>query len=354
MTRLRRADCSAPGIERRGRGRGFEYRDSRTGQRVTDPEVVERIKALTIPPAWRDVWICPHPNGHLQAVGTDAAGRRQYRYHDAWRTRRDREKFDRMLEFARRLPAVRDVCASDLRSPTLGRERVLACAVRLLDHGFFRIGTEEYAEANETYGLTTMLKTHVTLDGDMVRFDYSAKAGRRRVTSLVDPAVAEVVAACKRRRTGGPELLAHKDAGGWRPLTPALVNEYLKRHAGPQFTSKDFRTWNATVLAAVAVAVSGATTSEAARKRAVSRAAGEVAGYLGNTPAVCRASYIDPRVFDRFRSGWTIAGSLGELGAEVAFGQPSFQGRVEAAVVDLLTDERGSDAVTPAETLLGS
>ncbi len=352
MTRLRRADCSAPGIQRRGRGRGFEYRDARTGQRVTDPQVIERIKALAIPPAWRDVWICPDPNGHLQAVGTDAAGRRQYRYHDAWRRRRDREKFDRMLRFAQQLPALRGGCADDLRGPTLGRERLLACAVRLLDHGFFRIGAEEYAEAHETYGLTTMRKAHATLDGDMVRFDYSAKAGRRRVMSLVDPAVAEVVAACKRRRTGGPELLAYKEAGAWRPLTPAVVNEYLKRHAGPEFTSKDFRTWNATVLAAVAVAVSGGATSEAARTRCVSRAVGEVAGYLGNTPAVCRTSYIDPRVFDRFRSGWTIGGALEALGAEAVFGQPSFQGAVEAAVVDLLTDDRESDAVAPAQLLL--
>ncbi|MBW3602118.1 MAG: DNA topoisomerase IB [Actinobacteria bacterium] len=352
MTRLRRADCSTPGIERRGRGRGFEYRDARTGERVADPRVVERIKALAIPPAWRDVWICPHPHGHLQAVGTDAAGRRQYRYHDAWRMRRDREKFDRMLEFARRLPVLRDACAADLWAQGLGRDRLLACAVRLLDHGFFRIGAEEYAEAHETYGLTTVRKAHATLDGDMVRFDYSAKSGRRRVMSLVDPAVAEVVGACQRRRTGGPELLAYRECGVWRPLTPALVNEYLKRHAGPQFTSKDFRTWNATVLAAVAVAVSGGATSQAARRRAVSRAVAEVAGYLGNTPAVCRKSYIDPRVFDRFRSGWTIGGALEALGAEAAFGQPSFQGAVEAAVVDLLTDDRESDAVAPAEMLL--
>ena len=174
MARLRRADSSGPGIARRGRGRGFEYLDE-AGSRVTDDAVLERIRALVIPPAWTDVWICPHPNGHIQAVGTDAAGRRQYLYHVDWRRRRDREKFEEMERFARALPKLREGAARDLRRRELVRERVLACAARLLDRGFFRIGTEDYAETNKTFGLATMRRRHVTLgEGDLIRFEATA------------------------------------------------------------------------------------------------------------------------------------------------------------------------------------
>jgi DNA topoisomerase-1 len=346
MARLRRVDCSGPGIIRRKRGRGFEYVLADTGERVSDTATISRIRDLVIPPAWTEVWICPIENGHIQAVGTDAAGRKQYLYHEKWRRRRDQEKFVRMLEFARRLPTLRSVAAEHLVLDGTPRERVLACAARLLDLGFFRIGTESYAEQNQTYGLATMQKKHVKLNGDLVTFDYKSKSGLRRVQSIVDPAVFKVVSLLKRRRGGSPELLAYKNGRAWIDVKSTDINDYLKEVMVGDFSSKDFRTWNATVLAAVAMAISGeAASSPTARKRAITRAVKEVAHYLGNTPAVCRSSYIDPRVFDRYRSGWTISGAMGAIGENVSFGEPSVQGAIEEAVIDLLEDRRESDAV---------
>jgi DNA topoisomerase I len=334
--RLRRVDCASPGLTRRRAGKGWVYLDA-CGRRITDADTLARIRALAIPPAWTDVWICPAPNGHIQALGTDAAGRRQYRYHDVWRSRRDAEKFDHMLEFAASLPALRSQVADHLDHPELDRERVLACAVRLLDLGFFRIGTEGYAESNQTYGLATMLKSHATITGDVVRFDYVAKSGKRRLQNVVDPAVVEVLRTLKRRRGGGRELLAYRAGGGWCDVKSADINAYIQEQTGEAFTAKDFRTWNATVLAAVALAVSDSVPdTQAARKRAVARAMSEVAHYLGNTPAVCRASYVDPRVVDRYLAGVTIHHALGALGDEV--GTLATQGAVEAAVLALLSD----------------
>jgi DNA topoisomerase IB len=337
MPRLRRVDCSGPGILRRRRGRGFQYLDE-TGERIDDEEVLERIRELVIPPAWKDVWICPYPFGHIQAVGTDAAGRRQYLYHAQWRARRDQEKFDEMLRFARALPGIRTKAAKHLGQRGLTRERVLACSVRLLDRGFFRIGTEDYAEQNRTYGLATMQKRHVTLrPNGLLVFDYVAKSGKQRVQSIVDPEVYAVVKKLKERR-GGRELLAYRNRRSWVDVRSDHINEYLKTVAGEDFSAKDFRTWHGTVLAAVGLAVSGrAAGSKTARERAISRAVKEVAYYLGNTPAVCRASYIDPRVFDRYRGGITIGGALEELG-DVDFGEPATQGAVEKAVLDLLEE----------------
>ncbi len=344
--RLRRSSCSAPGLTRRRTGRGFTYYDAE-GNRVTDPEVLERIKGLVLPPAWTDVWICVDPRGHLQATGVDARGRRQYRYHDAWRVHRDREKFDHMLDFAHALPRLREQVATNLCTEGMPRERVLACATRLLDLGFFRIGTEGYAEENQTYGLATMHKQHVTVSGDTVTFDYVSKAGKRRVQSVVDPEVVEVVQALKRRRGGKPELLAWNEDGRWVDVKSADINAYVKECTGGEFTAKDFRTWNATVLAAVALAVSAQVRSETGRKRAVTRAVKEVAHYLGNTPAVCRSSYIDPRVIDRFNEGRTIRPALEGLGlSPVADPTATLitQGAIEAAVLDLLEDRTVEEA----------
>jgi DNA topoisomerase I len=344
VPRLRRVDCSTPGITRRRRGRGFEYYDP-AGKRIDDRATLDRIRELVIPPAWKDVWICPWPQGHIQAVGTDAAGRRQYLYHLHWRARRDQEKFDEMLRFARTLPRIRRITARHLRLPGMPRERTLACAVRLLDRGFFRIGTEDYAEQNQTYGLATIQKRHVTVGpGRLITFDYAAKGGKRHVQSIVDPEVYAVVEALKRRRGKG-ELLAYKNGRAWVDVRSDDINEYIKEIARDGFSAKDFRTWNATVIAAVALAVSGkAHGTPTAHKRAVARAVKEVAHYLGNTPAVCRASYIDPRVFDRFNDGLTIAGALDRLGDGSDFGQPSFQGAIEEAVLDLI-EEEPSDAI---------
>ena len=340
MPRLRRVDCAARGITRRRRGRGFEYLDC-DGSRVDDLTTLQRIKDLGIPPAWTDVWICPFPNGHLQAVGIDSAGRKQYLYHEDWRRRRDQEKFDHMLEFARSLPKVRHLTNEHLMEDGLSRERVLACAVRLLDRGFFRIGGETYAETNETFGLATMRKEHVKLADRMVIFEYLAKSKKERFLSLVDEDVFDVVTALKRRRGGGDELLAYKVGNEWRDVRSMEINAYLKEISGGDYSAKDFRTWHGTVLAAVALAVSTeAFGTKTGRKRAVSRAIQEASHYLGNTPAVCRKSYVDPRVIDRYEAGVTIAGVLEELGEVEAFGEPALQGMVEEAVLDLIEESK--------------
>ncbi len=343
--RLRRADCSGPGIRRRRRGRGFGYVDE-DGKRVDDPEVLVRIAELAIPPAWEDVWICPYPNGHLQATGTDAAGRKQYRYHDAWRARRDLQKFDDMVEFAKALPRLRRRVDRDLADRAgLDRDRVLACALRLLDRGFFRIGSEAYVEENASYGLATMLKEHVTIgDGGLMVFDFPAKSGQRRHQGVLDERACEVVAALKRRRGGGEELLAYKEGRRWHDVRSDDINLYLKAATGGDHSAKDFRTWNATALAAVALAVSGASlATKTARKRAVKRAVDEVAVYLGNTPAVCRASYIDPRVFDAFDARLTIRPALERVAAKLKPGElPIHQPELEQAVLDLIDERSGA------------
>jgi DNA topoisomerase IB len=348
---LRRVDCSETGISRRRRGKGFEYLDA-DGRRITEASVLERIRELAIPPAWEDVWICPYPMGHIQATGVDAAGRKQYRYHDRWRQRRDAEKFESMIRFAGALPQLRVRVAKDLRRKGMPRDKVLACAVRLLDRGFFRIGSEDYAEENDTYGIATMQKRHVTVDGDQVSFDYEAKGGQRRLQTIGDPEVAGLVRALRRRRGGGIELLAYKAGNRWVDVKSADINEYIKDAAGEEFSAKDFRTWSGTVLAAVALAVSGpAHGTKTSRKRAKVRAVKEVARYLGNTPAVARTSYIDPRVFDRFDGGLTIAGVLPELVEDTA-AWPDLQGAIEEGVLDLLAKDRESAAVEKAGDLV--
>lgn len=364
---MRRSNCAAPGIARRRRGRGSEYRDS-GGERIDDPEVLERIDELAIPPAWKEVWICMDPLGHLQATGIDAAGRKQYLYHERWRAHRDRVKFDSMIAFGEALGGLRRRVARELRisggtavengknaiskrephavalKPSdLTHERVLACAVRLLDVGFFRIGSEDYAERNESYGLTTMLREHVTVGKHDLVFDFPAKSGQHRVQEITDDDALAVVAALKRRR-GGSQLLAYRTADGWIELHAEEVNAYIKRHTGGAFTAKDFRTWNATVLAAVALAGEvKPNASRAARERTVSTAIKTVAAYLGNTPAVCRASYVDPRVIDRFHAGVTIAGALDGIpkdGPDLADARVRRQ--VEVGVLELLDDARPS------------
>jgi DNA topoisomerase-1 len=330
--RLRRSDPSGPGYARRRCGKGFMYLDE-DGARITDAEIVARITALVIPPAWQDVWISPDPFGHIQATGVDQRERKQYLYHPRWRARRDREKFADMIAFARALPALRDVVERDIALGDMSREQVLACAARLLDRGFFRIGSEVYAVENETYGLATMRKEHVTCSGEVIRFDYVAKESKRRLHAITDPEVAAVVRTLKRRRGGGEELLAYKRDGRWCDVRSPDINAYLKAATGLDVSAKDFRTWGATVLAAVGLAViEPAQLSRTGRKRAIGRAVKEVAFYLGNTPAVARNSYIDPRVIDRFRDGETIRLDL--VGAVPH--ATAIQGPVEKAVLDLL------------------
>ncbi|MEV7969518.1 DNA topoisomerase IB [Sphaerisporangium sp. NPDC088356] len=327
---LRQSNPAEPGIRRRRRGRGFSY-EWPDGRPVTGRRAVERIRSLGIPPAWREVWICRSADGHIQAVGTDTAGRRQYRYHDVWREEQDRAKFDRVCEMARRLPAFRERVDKDLQGRGLTRERVLAAAARMLDIGFFRVGGEEY----DSYGLATLRMEHVTCGRGLVTCVYPAKGGKRREVELVDADVCQVVTSL--HRSGEDcELLRYKDGGQWVDVRSEDINSYLRETLDFEVSAKDFRTWHATVLAAVGLAVSSRARNRTGRKRAVSRVMNEVADYLGNTPAVARASYVDPRVIKSYERGQTIERALTELGADAGFGQLATHGGVERAVIALL------------------
>jgi DNA topoisomerase I len=342
--RLRRSDCSGSGFRRRRRGRGFSYLDER-GDPIRDSETLARLRSLAIPPAWREVWICSDPLGHLQATGIDAAGRKQYLYHPDWREHRDREKFQRMARFASRLPKLRRQLAANLEREELDRERVLACAVRLLDVGMFRIGSEQYADDDGGIGLATIRREHVSAENGSLVFDYPAKGGIRRAQVIDDPVSVPVVKALRRRRSGGPELLAYRRGRRWWPLRSDDINEYLKDRLGSDFSAKDFRTWNATVMAAVSLGSEPpGTGSRSARKRACDRAVRAVAELLGNTPAVARRAYIDPRVFDRYLSGWTIAAELDRI-PELDPSNDRVRGRIERAVLDLLAENHDSPAL---------
>lgn len=335
--RLRRWDPAGPALQRRRRGRGFSYLDV-DGELITDPELRRRIDALVIPPAWKDVRICPWPNGHLQAVGIDDAGRRQYLYHPAWREQRDREKFARVRTTAERLPEAREQITRDLATRGLNRRRVLATAARLLDVGFFRVGGAEYVDENGSYGLATVLREHVTVTRTgVVVFEYPAKSGLERVQAIADDAVVAVIRKLLRRRTAGESLLAYYQRPHWRAVRSEDINEYLRELFGDEWTAKDFRTWHGTVLAAVSLAVMQPAASRYARKRALAHAMREVAHYLGNTPAVSRSSYVDPAVVEAFEQGDTIAWALTELG-DAGAGELATRGRVETAVLKLLAD----------------
>jgi DNA topoisomerase I len=303
--RLRRADCAGPGIKRVRRGRGFSFSDV-DGTAIEDEETLGRIRQLAIPPAWKEVWICPDPFGHIQATGYDEAGRKQYLYHERWQQRQAERKFELVREFALRLPKLRRAVTADLRRTGMPRERALACAVRLLDLGFFRVGSEVYAEENESFGLATVRREHVTVGRSEVLFDFPAKSGQRRIQSIRDAAARRALEAMYRRRGGPEDLLAYRQGKEWRDVRSDEINEYIHEHIGDRFTAKNFRTWHGTVLAAVELAGEEKSRSEAAAKRAIKRAVDGVSEALGNTPAVCRASYIDPRVIDRYRDGVTI------------------------------------------------
>ena len=330
--RLRRADPRAPGYTRRRYGGGFGYRDS--DGRALDAAEVERIRSLAIPPAWTDVWICPYPNGHLQAVGTDDAGRRQYLYHPAWRMRRDRSKFERVAAAAEHLPTARRRITRDLELDGMPMERAAAAAVRLLDVGYFRIGNDAYSDAHGSFGLTTLERRHVRRAGDALVFRFTGKSGVEHTVEVDDPAAVVVLDRLRRRRDDSPRLLAYRVDGGWRDLTSAAVNAYLRELLDGRLTAKDFRTWHATVIAAAELAQSEEPgDTEASRKRAIRQAVVEVAGYLGNTPTVARSSYIDPRVIDAYEAGVTIAEATGRR-----YGSPQArQAGLERAVLELLS-----------------
>jgi DNA topoisomerase-1 len=351
---LVRVDPAAPGYGRRRYGRGFGYTRP-DGSRLDDPAELARIRSLVIPPAWKDVWICPDPDGHIQAVGTDDAGRRQYRYHDEWRRARDAEKYDRVLRLGRRLARVREEVAVRLGEKGLGRERVLAGAVRMLDIGVFRAGGEQYApdcsddpntdcdseDEAGTFGLATLRREHVRLHRGAVRFDYPAKGGIPRSLELRDPALHRLVNSLLRRRGGGEDLLAFRTGPDWHDVTSSDLNAAVKELAGSAFTCKDLRTWNATVLAAVtlagAVAEEGRVPgSKRARTRVVRAAVETVSDHLGNTPTVARASYVDPRVIEKFEEGRTVLVALRRLGGGTDMSDDRSRAAVERAVVRLI------------------
>ncbi|MUN64290.1 DNA topoisomerase IB [Kocuria sediminis] len=304
--RLRRSNCHRPGITRRGHGKGFVYRHA-DGTKVEVPEDLERIRGLAIPPAWKDVWISPQPNGHIQATGVDDAGRRQYIYHPRWRELKDREKFDRVLDFGDTLPRARPAVTRLLRAEGLTEEKACAAAFRLMDEAALRIGNEEYAQSNGSYGVTTLLVRHVRVDGDDVHLDFPGKSGHQWSLTLRDADLAAALAPMLERDPDEPALAYRDEDGQWATTTSARLNDFVRDRCGPDFTAKDFRTWQGTVSAALALAARADTRpSQSARKKAVSAAMREVAEHLGNTPTVARSSYVDPRVVDRFHHGETI------------------------------------------------
>ncbi|GAB3248140.1 DNA topoisomerase IB [Alteromonas gracilis] len=330
MPRLRTVSPHDRGWTRRRAGRGFSYVDHR-GERLAADDV-DRIKALVIPPAWEDVWICPYASGHIQAVGTDAAGRRQYLYHPLWREQRDALKFDRVQQAARRLPGARERMLADLSGDGMGLERAAATAVRLLDLGYFRIGSDAYAQGG-SFGLTTLERRHVRRRGETLVFRFVGKSGIEHLIEIDDAAAIESVDRMRRRRGGSPRLMAYLEGRRWSDLSAGMVNDYLRQTTGEEITAKDFRTWHATVLAAVSLAESDESgETKASRNRAKRRAAVEVSEFLGNTPTIARNSYIDPRVMELYDDGVTIESACRRTHPDAA----SRQAALERAVLRML------------------
>lgn len=309
MARLRRSTVTGPGITRVRRGKGFSYYDA-DGAVLTDDKAVERIKDLVIPPAWKSVWISPHPSGHIQAVGTDVAGRRQYLYHQQWQDERAEEKFDSVLEMSKHLPQWRTQIADDLRRRNLDRKRVCALAMLLLDLGYFRAGGERYVEENESYGLSTLLCEHVTVRSDAVAFDFPAKSGQRRQLEMTQPEVVRAVRSLMRRSDRGERFLMCRNGSEWVDLHADDLNTRFKEIVGEDYTVKDLRTWHGTVLAAAAFVDADPPASKTVIKRVESHVMKEVAEELGNTPAVARGSYVDPRVVEAYEQGQTIEAAV--------------------------------------------
>ncbi len=297
---LRHSSDDRPGITRRRAGRGFSYRDV-DGRPIRDAETLDRIRAIVIPPAWTDVWICPWPNGHLQATGRDARGRKQYRYHRRFRARRDDAKFERLIAFAKALPTIRERVDRDLAKGGLPREKVIAAVVRLLELTLIRVGNDEYAKLNRSFGLTTLRDRHAQVEGSRVRFRFRGKAGRQHEVDLRDRRLAAVVKRC--RDLPGQELFQYVDADGQpRDVASEDVNAYLGAIA-PGVTAKDFRTWAGTVLAWRALSAIGEGATDREKRRNVAAAIEATAENLGNTAAVARSAYVHPAVVDAYLDG---------------------------------------------------
>jgi len=304
MPRLRRSDSSGAGLHRVRAGRGFSYKDT-AGHPIADSEMRKRIQQLAIPPAWTDVWIAPYPNGHIQATGVDAAGRRQYIYHPTWREQKDRIKFDRALSLAESLPTARRRVTMDLRAEEPTRERALAAAFRMLDTGSLRVGSEQYAESNGSHGLATLLCSHATVRDDIVSLHFPAKSGQEWRSEIADADLASVVQSLKRRGSNA-RLLAWRQGAKWHPVVAQEINAYVRERTGGEFTAKDFRTLHGTVVAAVSLAKHGSEPRKSARDRAIAQAMRDASAVLGNTPSIARKSYVDPRLIDRYTEHTTI------------------------------------------------
>jgi DNA topoisomerase I len=330
---LRYVSETGPGFHRRRAGRGFVYVDA-GGRRLRDAATLRRIRALVIPPAWRDVWICAAPSGHIQAVGRDARGRKQYRYHPRWRQVRDETKYTRMLAFARALPRIRARAARDLDRPGLTRDRVLATVVWLLEATLIRVGNEEYARANGSFGLTTLRGRHVAVRGADVRFAFRGKGGKEHVVGVRDRRLARIIR--RLQDLPGQELFQYLgEDGARRTLDSGDVNAYLHEITGEEFTAKDFRTWAGTVLAALALAeVREFRTAREARRNIV-RAIEGVAARLGNTPAICRKCYVHPEVLQAYLDGVTIDALPARTGRAIGEGRPRLTAE-EGVVLGLL------------------
>jgi DNA topoisomerase-1 len=322
---------AAPGIRRRRQGRGFRYFAS-DGRPLRDPKELERIRSLAVPPAWREVWICPDAFGHIQAIGRDARGRRQYRYHPSWRRLRDESKFSRMVAFGRALPTIRARVKAALARPGLSREKVLALVVRLLEITLIRVGNEEYARDNASFGLTTLRRRHVAVSGGELRFRFKGKSGKEHAFGIRDRRLSRLVKRCQ--ELPGQELFRYVDERGRaRGVGSADVNAYLRGLSGRDFSAKDFRTWAGTVRAAYALNASEPFSSDRQAKRSLARAVESVAARLGNTPAICRRSYIHPVVVDTY-----LEGSLARaLRRSVPAGRGDGLNAHEQAVLGMLT-----------------
>jgi DNA topoisomerase IB len=298
---LTRSDPRGPGITRVRRDGSFRYRDP-SGAVITNARTLQRVSAVGIPPAWKDVWISPDPQGHIQATGVDGRGRTQYRYHALWRQQRDVQKFEHMLRFADALPVLRAATLDDLSRRSLDRDRVAASAVRLIDLGLFRLGGERYAELDHHYGAVTLEKRHVRVRRDGVVFDYVAKEGKRRAVTVTDPAVLRTVRMLARSDNGLDPLFCWSEGGTWHTLHSHDVSAYIAERAGGHFTAKEFRTWNATVLMALLLASAGPPATPRRARSVITGSIRQVADLLGDTPAVARSSYIDPRLISRYES----------------------------------------------------
>lgn len=307
--RLRRSVVSGPGLRRVRRGSGFSY-EGPDGEPVTNAKTLDRIKKLVIPPAWKKVWISQYPNGHIQVVGSDIAGRRQYMYHQQWQEERGEEKFDRVLAMSTALPAWRSRIAEDLAGRGLERDRVLALALHLLDLGFFRAGGEQYALENESFGIATLLCEHITLRGDAVGFDYPAKSGVQRKLVIENPEIVRAVRALLRRSDRSDRFLVYRNTSGWVDIHADDLNARFKELVGDDYSVKDLRTWHGTVLAAQAFVDADPPVSDRVIKRVESAVMKEVSESLGNTPAVVRSAYVDPRVVKAYENNVTIAAAV--------------------------------------------